>query len=274
MAKVFDLNGNVTGQIELPAVFKTPLRPDVIQRAVLALQSQRRQPYGLDKLAGRRSSAHYHGMRHYRFTMMNRETARMPRIHGKSAGYMAMRARNVPQAVKGRRAHGPKAEKIWRQELNKKEHLLAIASALAAAANVELVKAKGHIVDAIDLPIVVTDEFEKISKAKQARDVLAKIKLDKELQRCGKRKVRAGRGKMRGRRYQEKRGPLVITSKNCQAIKACRNIPGVDVSSIEDINAELLAPGAHAGRLTVLTQSAVKALDNLEACVSFVKRKK
>src|SRR3990167_6227548 len=130
-AKLYDLDGKEAGEVELPAVFKTAYRPDVIKRAVLAQQSAGRQAYGTDLLAGMRSSAHYHGSRHYRFKMMNKEMSRIPRIHGK-VGYMAWRARVAPHAVKGRRAHPPKVAKVWLQKVNKKEKMLAIKSALAS----------------------------------------------------------------------------------------------------------------------------------------------
>ena len=109
--KVLDLSGKAVGEVELPAVFKSEYRPDVINKAFLYFMSQTRQPYGANILAGMRSSAHYHGSRHYRYTMMNKEMSRIPRIHGK-VGYLAMRARVAPHAVKGRMAHPPKAEKI------------------------------------------------------------------------------------------------------------------------------------------------------------------
>jgi len=43
-------------------------------------------------------------------------------------------------------------------------------------------------------------------------------------------------------------------------IKASRNLPGVDVITVERLNVELLAPGTHAGRLTVWTESSLKWL--------------
>src|SRR3989338_9044004 len=152
-AKVYDLEGKTVGDVELPKVFSTSYRPDVIKIAVLAQQSAKRQPYGTDPLAGLRSSAHYHGSRHYRFKMMNMEMSRLPRIHGK-VGYMAWRARVAPQAVKGRRAHPPKAAKIWLQQINQKEKQLAMMSALAASTNIELLKIRGH---SHTSPIIFTD---------------------------------------------------------------------------------------------------------------------
>ncbi len=258
MTKIFDIHGKPAGEIKLPAVFSTPYRPDVIQRAVLALQSQRRQPYGTDVLAGKRTSAHYHGNRHYRFTMMNREMSRLPRIHGRSAGWMAFRARFTPHAVKGREAHPPMADKVWEQKVNKREQALAIASGLAASLNKELLKMRGHKSD--HSPVVFTDDFESVKKAKQIEELLEKIGLAAELERCREKKVRAGIGKMRGRRYQKKKGLLVITAEDCAAIKASRNLPGVDATTVAGLNAELLAPGCQAGRLIVLTKNAVAAL--------------
>lgn len=242
-------------EIDLPAIFKTPYRPDVIKRAVLAQQSAKRQPYGTDPLAGLRSSAHYHGSRHYRYSMMNKEMSRMPRIHGK-VGYLAWRGRVAPQTVKGRRAHPPKAEKIWLQKINQKEKFLAIKSALAASTNVDLLKVRGH---SYSEPIIFVDEFDAIKSTKTIYGLLEKI-ASAELERSEKKKVRAGKGKMRGRRYSRKKGPLIILSKNCPAIKASRNIPGVDAISISNINVELLAPGTQAGRLIITTKATLNEL--------------
>ncbi len=250
-AKVYDVSGNESGSVELPNVFSTPYRPDVIKRAVLAQQSARRQKYGSDPLAGKRTSAHYHGRRKYRFTMMNKELSRIPRIHGKGAGIFAYRARFAPHAVKGRQAHPPKAEKEWLQRVNKKELQLAIMSGIAASASKELVAKRGHVHES---PCVFDDGFEEMKKSKQVKELLEKIML-KEIERADGKNIRAGRGKMRNRRYSRKKGPLVVTSKNCDVIKAARNIPGIDAVSLHNLNAELLAPGAQAGRMLIVTKS-------------------
>ncbi len=254
MPKIYDLSGNAR-EIKLPEIFGTAYRPDVIKRAVLAAQSAKRQPYGANPLAGKRSSAHYHGRRKYRFTMMNREMARISRIHGK-VGYLAMRARVVPQAVKGRKAHPPKAEKIWLQSVNKKEMALAIKSAIAATANAELTANRSSG----PLPIIVEDNFESMKKAKDVREFLKKIKMDNELKRCEKKKVRAGKGKMRSRKYKSKKGLLMLVSKKCDAIKAAKSLPGVDIATADNINIEMLAPGTQAGRVALFTESALQKL--------------
>ena len=68
---VYDLKGKVKTEITVANAFKGPVRKDLIERAFLTERSKERQPYGANPLAGKRTSAHYHGMRHYRFTMMN-----------------------------------------------------------------------------------------------------------------------------------------------------------------------------------------------------------
>ncbi len=73
-------------------------------------------------------------------------------------------------------------------------------------------------------------------------------------------KVRAGKGKMRGRRKKKGVGPLIVISKNDGIVEAARNLPGVDVAHVKDLNAELLAPGTHPGRLTLWTRSSIKEL--------------
>ncbi|MFH1631171.1 MAG: 50S ribosomal protein L4 [Candidatus Aenigmatarchaeota archaeon] len=270
MVKIYDLNGSVCGEIKkMPKVFSTKYKPVVITRAVLALQSQKRQPYGASPMGGKHTSAHYHGSRHYRFTMMNKELSRIPRIHGRGAGWMAFRARFAPHAVKGRRAHPPKAEKIYAKKLNRKEHLFAIKSAIAVTSDIKMLKDRGHKIDLYiekikEFPVVVIDDFENMNRTKEVTGVIEKLGLSPEIDRCKTKRIRAGRGKTRGRKYSSKKGLLIVTSKECSALKSCRNIAGVDVVPMNKLNVELLAPGAQAGRLTIFTRSAFENLDNLE----------
>jgi len=259
---VFNLKGKIVGKIELPKVFKEAIRPDLIKRAFLAIQSHKRQPYGTDPYAGLRTSAHYHGKRRYRYTMMNRELARLPRIHGDTAPGLFFRVRKVPQAVKGRRAHPPKVEKIWEEKINKKERLKAIRSALAATAMKDLVMSRGHKVEKIEeLPVVVVDDIEKIKKTKELEELLKKIGLDEELEKVKERKVRAGKGKRRGRKYKRKKGPLIVVANDNGIFKAAKNLAGVDVCLVNNLNAELLAPGAMPGRLTIFSKAAIEKLE-------------
>lgn len=261
-AIIFDVQGNQKGEIELPKVFNTDFRPDVIKRAVLAIQSHKRQPYGADKLAGKRTSAHYHGVREGPGHMMNTERARMARIHGGPPN-LQLTPRFVPQARKGREAHPPKAEKIWYEKINNKEKVLAIKSAIAATALREIVLKRGHFVSDAKLPIVVDDSLQELKKAKSVEEFLNKIGLGKELERSKIKKVRAGKGKRRGRKYTKKKSILFVISENKGFSKAAKNISGVDICLATNLNAELLAPGTHAGRLTIFTESAIRKLGEI-----------
>ena len=248
-AKIFDLDGKVVGKIPLPEVFRTPLRPDVIKRAVVALQSHRFQPQGRDPMAGKRTTAESLGV--------GLGIARIPRTKTPDR-----RGAFIPGTVGGRAAHPPVAEKKIRKEIPKKEKLLALKSAIAATAIKEVVAKRGHEVDYVpDLPLVVVDEFQKLEKTKEVEKALMNLGVWPDIFRVREsRKVRAGKGKMRGRRYKQAKGPLIIVSESNGIMKAAKNLPGVDVVTVDNLNVELLAPGTHPGRLTIWTQSAIEKL--------------
>jgi len=258
-ADVFDLSGKVVGKIDLPKVFSEVVRQDVIRRAVIATASIR-QPYGTDPMAGKRSSAHYHGYRRHRWTMMNKEMARMPRIHGKVSPNLMWKPRIVPQAKGGRKAHPPKVETVWQEGINKKERKLATRSAIAATAVRDLVVNRGHRIDNIkQLPIVVLDDMQQIKKSKELVSFLTAIGLEKELEKLKERKIRAGRGKARGRKYKRKVGPLIVITEDKGIGKAAKNL-NINVCRAENLSAAYLAPGGMPGRLAIYTQSALKKI--------------
>ncbi len=256
--KVYSVDGKETGEMEA-RVFDAEVREDLIRRAFLAIMSHERQPYGTDPLAGQRSSAHYHGRRHTRWTMMNREMARLPRIHGK-VGHLLWRVRVVPHAVKGRSVWAPTSQRVFREEINKKERRKAIASALSASMNPEYNRKRGHLATSV----VVDDAFESISKTRDVVKALMSLGFSDELRRAEKKKIRAGKGKNRGRPYRKKKGPLIIVSSESSPVfRASKNISGVDVVEARRVNVKLLAPGGHPGRVMIATKSAVEKMDEL-----------
>ncbi|ELZ35331.1 50S ribosomal protein L4 [Halorubrum tebenquichense] len=240
-ATVHDLDGDEAGTIDLPDVFETAFRPDLIGRAVGAAQANRKQAYGADEFAGLRTPAESFGS--------GRGLAHVPRSENV--------ARRVPHAVSGRAAHPPKAEKDQTKKLNDKERQLAIRSAIAATTDAELVAERGHAFDDdLELPLVVSDEFEDLQKTQEALSVLEAVGVDADIERSEEgRSVRAGQGKARGRKYRQPKSVLVVTSE--EPSRAARNLAGVDVATADEVNAEDLAPGAHPGRLTLWTESAV-----------------
>jgi len=250
--KVFNLEGKSTRKMKLPPVFATPLRPDVIKRAVLAIQSSRFQPQGRDPMAGKRTSAESRGTG---FAM-----ARIPRLKGQSG-----RAAFAPGTVGGRQSHPPVSEKKIARRIPKKEKRLALLSAIAATASKETVAARGHsIVDVPEIPLVVTNDLEALKKTREVEETLIRLGVLSDIYRVEEsRKVRAGRGKSRGRKIKQAVGPLIVVAEDKGIMEAARNIPGVDVARVGNLNAEMLAPGTHPGRLTIWTDSALERLNKL-----------
>lgn len=255
-ATVYTITGKKKGNaVDLPAVFNTPLRPDVIKRAVLAEQSWKRQPKGVSPLAGRLVAVENWGP--------GRGAARVPRMKG-SRTPSAQRAAFIPMARGGHKAHPPRAEKIIYEKINRKEHKLALKSAIAYTAYKEHVARRGHRFDEnLQFPIVVENKAEEISKTRDVIKFLDNIGVSLDLLRVklGK-KIRPGKGKMRGRRYKVPVGPLIVVgSENCNLAKAGQNILGTTVVHVKDLLTEHLAPGTHPGRLTIWTEGAIKALN-------------
>jgi large subunit ribosomal protein L4e len=248
-AKVFNLEGKAVGKIDLPPVFATPLRPDVIKRAVLSLQSSRIQPQGRDPMAGKRTTAESRGT--------GSGTARIPRRKS-GAGKGAF----APGTVSGRQAHPPLSEKIILKKISKKEKKLALFSAIAATGSKELVAKRGHsIEDVPQIPLVVISELEDLKKTKEVEETLIRLGVLSELFRVKEsRNVRAGKGKSRGRKMKKASGPLIVIAENRGIAEAARNLLGVDVAVVTDLNAEMLAPGTLPGRLTVWTSNAIEKL--------------
>jgi len=251
-AKIFSLEGKPVGKTELPSIFSTPLRPDVIKRAVLSIQSRKRQPQGRDPMAGKRTTAESRGT--------GSGISRIPRTKNPGG-----RAAFAPGTVKGRAGHPPTSEKRIVKRIPRKEKRLALFSAIAATASKELVAARGHsIEDVLEIPLVVEDGFDRLRKTKEVEEALVRLGVLSDIYRVkGSRKVRPGKGKRRGRRIKQAVGPLLVVAKNDGIVEAARNIPGVDVVAVESLNAELLAPGTHPGRLTIWTSGAIGKLSEL-----------
>jgi large subunit ribosomal protein L4e len=250
--KVFDLEGQAVGKLKVPKVFTTPIRPDLVKRAVVVLQSHRFQPQGRNPLAGKRRSVKSLGAGH--------GISRFPRL--KSGG---QRARFVVGTVGGRSAFPPVAEKKIAKKIPKKEMQLALRSAVAATASKKTVESRGHIVEEVrDLPLVVVDGIQNLKKTSDVAKAFLNIGVWPDVIKVKESlKERAGKGKRRGRKAKHAVGPLLVVAENGGISQAARNILGVEVTPVNNLNAELLAPGTHSGRLTIWSKSAFEKLNEL-----------
>ena len=244
---IYGIDGAVKEKIDLPEIFNTPYRPDIIRKSFNVLRSNKRQAYGADPLAGTKHATASVGK--------GRGMSRVPRLtQGRTAAL-------APCVVGGRRAHPPKPERNWNEKINKKEKLFARNSALAATSEKEIVSKRGHKFDEkITLPVIVDDEFEKIKKTKNVIEALDKIGIYDDVFRSTNGKhVRAGKGKTRGRKYRTPKSILIVSTQN-NLEKSSNNLCGVDITKPNQLNIEHLAPGGDAGRLTVFTKSALNQL--------------
>ncbi len=235
---VFSSNGESVGEVELPLIFRLPVRVDIIRRVYYSEFTARLQPKGRDVLAGKRTTAESLGVGY--------GLARVPRIKGST------RAAFAPMTVGGRLAHPPRVEKRIHEEVNKREKIIGTMSALAATSRIDLVRARGHVFDAEKLPVVVESKvLETIKKTREASDLLDKLGLYKDIIRAKERtRIRAGKGKMKGRRYKVPVSVLfILSNRSSPFAKTVQNLPGVDVIEPSLVSVIPLAPGAVPGRI-------------------------
>ncbi|ODV93957.1 hypothetical protein PACTADRAFT_45880 [Pachysolen tannophilus NRRL Y-2460] len=242
--------------LPLPAVFKAPIRADIVHSVFTRVNKNKRQAYSVSEKAGHQTSAESWGT--------GRAVARIPRVGGGGTHRSGQAA--FGNMCRGGRMFAP--TKIWRKwhiKVNHNEKRYATASAIAASAVQSLVLARGHRVENIpEIPLVVSNDVENVKKTKEAVAVLKAVGAHKDVIKVIKsKKLRAGKGKLRGRRYTQRRGPLVVYGQDNGLVKAFRNIPGVETANVKSLGLLQLAPGAHLGRFVIWTESAFAALDSV-----------
>jgi large subunit ribosomal protein L4e len=259
--KIMTATSTEAGSIDLPVQFSEEVRTDIITRAVLSIQAANRQPYGGYGNAGMRHSSKLSRRRRDYRGSYGKGISRVPRkIHTRRGMQMSWVGALSPGTVGGRRAHPPKPYSDWEQKVNTTENRKAIRSALAATLDKETVTGRGHLVPPA-FPFIIDDSFEAIVKTVDLEAALLKLGFAEELARAGVTRIRAGRGKTRGRKHKSPTSILFVVGKDAtKLVKAASNLPGIDVTSVHRVNAELLAPGCHPGRLTLYTKSAVERL--------------
>jgi large subunit ribosomal protein L4e len=203
-------------------------------------------------MAGKRNTAESIGVGH--------GMARIPRIKGDRYP-KANQAAFAPGTVKGRLAFPPVSSKQVSKKINRKELRFAMLSALAATSSRELIKARGHkVAEDQEFPLVVSDDLEGLARTSEAENLLKKVGVWDDVERASNRKMRSGRGSVRGRPYKHPVSALVVVEKKRGAERAFGNLTGVNVVDAASLGVEDLAPGTHAGRLTIWSQSALKAV--------------
>ncbi len=255
--KVFKKEGTETSNVKLPAQFDEVVRQDLIKRAVLSVQANKRQRYGNKPGAGMRHSATLSRRRRDYKGSYGAGISRVPRkVLSRRGTRFNWVGAEAPGTVGGRRAHGPIAEKIFSQKLNDKERKKAIRSALAATIDYDIVKSRGHKIPE-SYPFVLSSEFESLDKTAEFAKAFKILGLGEEMIRSATKTIRAGKGKLRNRRYKRRVGPVIVVSSNARALVTAKNLAGFTVIKVSDLNAEILAPGCHFGRAALFTENAL-----------------
>merc|ERR1712015_138026 len=242
--------------LHLPAVFKAPIRPDIVSFVHDKMMKNSRQAYSVNVRAGKQSSAASWGT--------GRAMARIPRVKG--GGTQSSGQGAYGTMCRGGRMFAPtKTWRRWHRKVNTAQKRYAMCSAIASTGVPALVMAKGHVISGInEVPLVVSDKVQAFQKTKEAVAFLRRNKAWADVAKVyATRRMRAGKGKLRNRRTVQKKGPLVIYNDDQGLTKAFRNIPGVDCIQVNNLNLLKLAPGGHVGRFCIWTEGAFKKLDGL-----------
>jgi len=179
------------GKKDLPKQFSESVHPDLIKRAVITIQSHKRQPYGASPEAGKRASAELSRRRRKYRGSYGMGISRVPRkIMSRAGTRFNWVGAFAPGTVGGRRAHPPKAEKIFSVKMNTKENRKAIRSALSATLDKEYVNKKHIVPD--NYPVIIESNSEEIKTTKDALSLKKKIqkrKLQKNLKQKSRKKL-------------------------------------------------------------------------------------
>lgn len=255
------LDGKPSGQTTLPKQFEEPVRFDLIKRAVLSLQSAARQPYGADPQAGKKHATDISRRRRDYKGSYGKGISRVPRkTMSRNGGNFNWEGALAPGTRGGRRAHPPKVSTVRYRKLNTKENRKAIRAAISATLDKELVSKRGHAIPAA-YPFVVADSLEQLTKTKELRAALTQLGLGDELARAAIPSRRSGRATMRGRTRKQRTSVLLVTSADAPVMLAAKGIPGVNAVPVNALNAQILAPGTHPGRLSLFTSGAIKQME-------------
>jgi large subunit ribosomal protein L4e len=248
---LYDNKGAKKSQIDLPKVFTTRIREDIVKKYFEA--DKMIQPYMPSKMAGLRQSAAgiISHKRHDWKGHYGRGISRVPRkiMWRRGTQFMWVGA-TAPGTKGGRRSHPPKG--IGKEKkMNKKEVQIALDSAIAATAHKDLfLKRYTSISKTHDLPLVIE---HLPTKTKELRHALTSMLGESAHLALKSKEIRAGKGKLRGRKYKSNAGILIIVDKDEK-----KNFSGVEIKTMQEATIKDFYP---LGRLTLFTHKALNALD-------------
>jgi len=247
------------GEIELPGIFSEKIREDIAQKFFEA--GKKIQPYGPNPESGKHHSASgnlSHSRRLWK-TAYGKGISRVPRkIMWRRGDHFFWIGAEVSGTRGGRQAHPPKPIHFQQEKkINKKEKIIALHSAFASTANLEFLKRRYESMEniKINLPLIISSEDLKL-KTNEFFKFLEKNLGQAYSLALKKKSQRAGKGKIRNRRYKENAGLLLVLGN-----KEEKKIAGIDAKKLDELEISDLFP---LGRLTCYTEQAIKELGEVK----------
>merc|ERR1711907_920578 len=163
-------------QVQLPAVFLAPIRPDIVQFVHTSMNKNKRQAYAVNKDAGHQTSAESWGT--------GRAVARIPRVPGGGTHRAGQGA--FGNMCRGGRMFAPtKVWRRWHRRVNLQQKRMAAVSAIASSGIPALVMARGHRVNNVEeLPCVLDDSVEQVENTSKAIEILKSVGAYDDVERC------------------------------------------------------------------------------------------
>ncbi len=254
--QILDTEGKKAKEITTQ-LFEEPVREDIIFKVIEA--QKERQPYAPKQYAGMNRSASGNVMhtRHDWKSDRGKGMSRFPKKKMWRRGtQFSWVGAIIPSTRGGRRAHPPRVERAY-VKINKKEAKKALLSALSYIISAEEIKKKYSSIQnkiEIKLPLVVEDKILKL-KEKEFLKFIKKILNELYDIAIQKKTIRAGIGKMRGRKYKRNAGLLFVIATDETA-----KFKGIDVVKAGELMVRDLADNG--ARLVMFSEKAVKELEN------------
>ncbi|MEM4326502.1 MAG: 50S ribosomal protein L4 [Candidatus Pacearchaeota archaeon] len=256
---VLNTQGEKLKEIEYPSFFCKEIREDIVSKVLEAKKTK--QLYSPFFLAGKQHSASgkISHRRHVWRSGYGRGISRIPRkILLRRGNQFNWVGAEVSSTRGGRRAHPPKSSLSKDKKINKKEMKIALQSALSATANKKKILSKYISLceeDVKNIPIIVESKIVNM-KTRDFVSSLKKILGERLFEIAIKRKkIRKGKGKMRGRKYRKSAGALIVTSSE-EKIKTKL----IDSKKVNTLGVQDLAKGG-LGRIVIYTENAIKELE-------------
>ena len=256
-APMYSLDGSKMGDVELPRVFETDTRSDVIHKVYVNLDSHRFQPQGRHPTAGMDVVARSND------PPTGRGVSRIAKMLGGGGGRQGQ-AGGVASVRGGRQAHPPRSNKVIWKRINKKEKLLALCSAIAYTTRTDAIRQRGHKTGSQEtFPIILNNDIEHVDTTKRLVDIIEKLGLFEDVERLQPRRGRTGKSALRGRGKKVGKSILFVVSGNTPLKNASGSLPGIDVVQAKNLSVLDLAPGSNPARLTIYSKGALEELAKL-----------